>query len=86
MGGVDPLIDEPPHRGRRRGGAERGFPVTAPLPDAVDAVRPVSHRSGQIGEDRARLIGPRAAIRVGPPTPAPSPSRHATRHLRSRPV
>ena len=64
MRGVDPRIDQPPHRGRRRGGAEDVFPITAALPDAVDAVRPVGHRGGQIGEHRTRLVGPRPPIGV----------------------
>ena len=77
--------------GRR--GAEGVFPIPAPLPDAVDAVRPGGHRRGQIGEHRTRLIHPRTSIRVGqrggdlrrqarsdPPPPAACPSRHATRH------
>ena len=62
---VDPGIDQPPHRGRRRRGAEGMFPIPAPLPDAVDAVRPGGHRRGQIGEHRTRLIHPRTSIRVG---------------------
>jgi len=65
MFGVDPRIDEPPHRGRRRGHAERVFPIAACLSDAVDAVRPVGDRSGQIGEHRTRVVGPRTAVGVG---------------------
>ena len=62
---VDAGIDQPPHRGRGRRGAKGVFPIPAPLPDAVDAVRPGGHRRGQIGEHRTRLIHPRTSIRVG---------------------
>src|SRR5258705_5007378 len=54
MGGVDPRIDQPPHRGRRRGGTEDIFTIPAPLPDTVYAVRPAGDRGGQIGEHRTR--------------------------------
>jgi hypothetical protein len=63
-GGVDPGVDQPPHRGRRRGGTKDVFPIAAALSDSVDAVRPVGHRSGQIGEHRTRRIHPRVPIRV----------------------
>jgi len=64
MLGVNPRIDEAPHRGRRRRSTEDMFTVTAALPDPVDAVRPAGDRGGQIGEHRTRRIGPRAPIRV----------------------
>ena len=42
-------------------GTKDMLPIPAALPDAVDAVRPVGHRSGQIGEHRTRAYvhGPR---------------------------
>jgi hypothetical protein len=60
MGGVDPLIDQAPHR-RRCGRAENVLTITVGLPDTVDAVRAVSDRGGQIGEHRpgAYVHGPR---------------------------
>ena len=64
MLGVNPRIDEAPHRGRRRRSTEDMFTVTAALPDPVDAVRPAGDRGGQIGEHRTWRIGPRAPIRV----------------------
>ena len=64
MRGVDPLIDQPPHRGRRRRRTEDMFTITAALPDPVDAVRPVGDRGGQIGEHRTRRVDPRAPIGV----------------------
>ena len=64
MGGIDPRIDQPPHRGRRRGRAEDMLAITAPLPDTVDAVRAVSDRGGQIGEHRTRLVDPWAPVGI----------------------
>jgi hypothetical protein len=64
MGGVDPGVDQAPHRGRRRGRAEDMLPIPAALSDTVDAVRPTGHRSGQIGEHRTRLIDPRALVGI----------------------
>ena len=65
MRGVNPRIDQAPHRGRRRRSTEDMFTITAALPDPVDAVRPAGDRGGQIGEHRTRRIGPRAPIGVG---------------------
>ncbi len=39
--------------------------ITACLPDADDAVRPVGDRGRQISEHRTRGVGPRAAVGVG---------------------
>ena len=55
MFGVDPRIDEAPHRGRRRGRTEDMFTITTALPDTVDAVRPVGDCGDQIGEHHTRL-------------------------------
>ncbi len=62
--GVDPLIDQPPHRGRRRLRAEHMLTIAAQLPDPVDAVRPVGHCSRQIREHLPGRIHPRAAVGV----------------------
>ncbi len=64
MGGVDPLIDQPPHRGRGGGRTEDMFAITAPLPDTVDAVRAAGHRRRQIGEHRPRIVYPRSPIGI----------------------
>ena len=64
MSGVDPLVDQPPHRGRRRRGTKDVFAIPAALPDTVDAVRAVGHRGGQIGEHRTRPVDPRAPIGI----------------------
>ena len=64
MGGVDPLIDQPPHRGRGGGRTEDMFAITAPLPDPVDAVRPAGHRGRQIGAHRPRTMYPRSPIGI----------------------
>ena len=63
--GVDPLIDQPPHRGRRRLRAEHVLTIAAQLADPVDAVRPVGDRGRQIGEHLPGRIHPRAAVGVG---------------------
>ena len=63
--GVDALIDQPPHRGRRRLRAEHMLTVAAQLPDPVDAVRAVGDRGRQIGEHLPGRVHPRAAVGVG---------------------
>jgi hypothetical protein len=65
MGGVDPLIDQPPHRGRGGGRTEDMFATTAALPDPVDSVRPASHRGCQIGEHRPRIVYPQLDMNAG---------------------
>jgi len=47
---VDPLVDQPPHRGRRRHRTEDVLTVAAQVPDTVDAVRPVGDRGSQVSE------------------------------------
>ena len=64
MSGVDPLVDQPPHRGRRRRGTKDVFAIPPALPDTVDAIRAVGHRGGQIGEHRTRPVDPRAPIGI----------------------
>ena len=63
--GVDALIDQPPHRGRRGLRAEHMLTVAAQLADPVDAVRPVGDRGRQIGEHLPGRIHPRAPVGVG---------------------
>ena len=63
--GVDPLIDQPPHRGRRGLRAEDVLTIAAELSDPVDAVRAVGDRGGQIGEHLTGGVHPRAAVGVG---------------------
>ena len=65
MGRVDALIDQPPHRGRRRLRAEGMLAVPAQLRDPVDTVRAVGHRRGQIGEHIPGRIHPRTLVGVG---------------------
>ena len=62
--GVDPFIDQPPHRGRRRFRTEHVLTVAAQLPDPVDAVRAVGDRGRQIGEHLPGRVHPRAAVGV----------------------
>jgi hypothetical protein len=56
MGGVDPSIDQAPHRGRRRGRPEDVLGVPAPLPDTVEAIRSAGDRGGQINEHHTRGV------------------------------
>jgi len=63
--GVDPLIDQPPHRGGRRLRPEHVLTVAAQLADAVDAVGAVGDCGRQIGEHRPGRVHPRAAVGVG---------------------
>jgi len=65
VGGVDALIDQPPHRRRRRRGTEHMLTIAAQLADPVDAVRPVGDRGGQISEDITGGVNPRAPVGVG---------------------
>jgi hypothetical protein len=65
VGGINALINQPPHRGRRRRRAKDMLAVGAALPDPVDTVRAVGHRRGQIGEHRTRGIHPRTLVCVG---------------------
>ena len=65
VGGVDPLVDQPPHCGGRGGRTEHVLTVPARLSDPVDAGRAVGDRRGEIGEHRARRVDPRAPIGVG---------------------
>lgn len=65
VGTINTLIDQPPHRGGRGFRPENVLTVTAQLADAVDAIRPVSDRSGQIGEHLAGGIHPQTAVGVG---------------------
>jgi hypothetical protein len=62
--GIDALIDQPPHCGRRRLRAEDMLTVTAQLADPVNAIRPISHRGRQIGEHLPGRVHPRAAVGV----------------------
>jgi hypothetical protein len=64
MPGVDPGVDQAPHRGRRRGSTEDMLAITTDLPDTVDTVRAVSDRGHQIGEHIPRRVDPRSPIRV----------------------
>ena len=84
--GIDALIDQPPHRGRRRLRPEDVLTVTAQLPDPVDAVRAVSDRGRQIGEHITGRIHPRApiGIRQRGVTCADNPVRSAS--SRSMPI
>ncbi len=61
---IDALIDQPPHRGRRRRRPEHMFAIPTQLPDPINTVRPVSDRGGQISEDSPGRIHPRAAIGI----------------------
>ncbi len=63
--GVDPFVDQPPHRGRRGLRPEHVLTVTAQLADGVDAVRPVGDRGSQISEHFAGRIHPRPAVGIG---------------------
>jgi hypothetical protein len=65
MPGVDPLVDQAPHRGRRGGQAEGVFAIAAGLSDTIDAVRPIGDRGGQIGEHVTRRIRPGPAVGIG---------------------
>jgi len=62
--GVDLLVDQPPHRGRGRLRPEHVLAVAAHLADAVDAVRTVGDRGGQIGEHVAGRIHPLTLVGV----------------------
>jgi hypothetical protein len=65
MGGIDLVIDQPPHRGRRGGGTEGMLTIPAALSDPVDAVRPARDRSSEIGEHRTWGMSPRATVGIG---------------------
>ena len=62
--GVDALIDQPPHRGRRGLRTEDVLTIAAQLPDPVDAVRAVGDRGRQIGEHLPGGVHPRAPVGV----------------------
>jgi hypothetical protein len=64
MLGVDPGVDQSPHRGRRRGRAEDVLSVTAGLPHGVDAIRAVGDRGGQVREYRTRGMRPRPTVGI----------------------
>lgn len=61
---VDPLVDQPPHRGRRGFRPEHVLTIPAQLPHTVDAVRAVGHRGRQIGEDIPGRVYPRALVGI----------------------
>ena len=63
--GVDARIDQPPHRRRGSLRTEHVLAIPAQLPDPVDAVGPVGHRRGQIGEHLPRGIHPGSFAGVG---------------------
>lgn len=65
VGGIDALIDQPPHGGRRRLRAEHMLTIAAQLTNCVDAVRSVGDRGRQIGEHVPGRIHPRAVVGVG---------------------
>ena len=60
---IDAFIDTSPQCGRRGNLPEGVLAVTPQLTHTVNAVRAVSHRSGQIGEHLPRRICPRPPIR-----------------------
>lgn len=64
VGGIDALIDQPPHGGRRRLRAEHMLTLAAQLTNCVDAVRAVGGRGRQIGQHVPGRIHPRAPVSV----------------------
>ena len=63
-GGVDPLVYQPPHRGRRGLRAEDVLAVAAELSDPVDAVRAVGDRSRKISEHLTGCIHPPTPVGI----------------------
>jgi hypothetical protein len=62
---INTLVDQPPHRGRRRLLPEDVLAIPTQLPDPIDTVHAIGHRRRQVGEHHPRRIHPRTLVRVG---------------------